>query len=150
VRDQPVTQLNRVTERFHCQRALCDSRQAEEIGYRAERKNKMIVFEHVRVPIETMRHHDLFFVDVDLVHVATEEIHVSNHLADGIDDVRQIQVARRDLVQHRRKQEKVLAIYDRDFEARIPAFLKLQRRIKPAEASAKNEDTRLVAHCDHL
>ena len=69
-----------------------------------------------------------------------------NHFADRINDVCQIQIARSDLVQHRREQEKVLAIHHRDFKPRISAFLKLERRVKPAESTAKNEDTRLIAH----
>jgi len=40
----------------------------------------------------------LFALDVDLVHVATEKIHAANHFSHGIDDIRQIQIARRDLV----------------------------------------------------
>src|SRR5262249_48425196 len=82
----------------------------------------------------------------DLLHLAAEEIHAANHLANGINDVGQIQIARRDLVQHRSKEKKVLAINDRDFKARIVALLEFQRRIKSAEAAAENEDTRLVCH----
>ena len=106
----------------------------------------MIVFQRVRMPIEAVRDNDLFFVDVDLVHVATEKIHVTNHFADGIHDIGQIQIAGRDLMQHRCKQEEVLAIHDYDFEARIPALLELQRSVKSAEAAAKNEDTNLGCH----
>jgi hypothetical protein len=51
---------------------------------------------------------------------------VTNHFADGINDVRQIQIARRDLMQHRREhKKKVLAIHNRDFESWIAAFLEL-------------------------
>src|SRR5205814_2865013 len=42
--------------------------------------------------------HHLLALDVDLVHVATEKIHAANHFSHGIDDIRQIQIARRDLV----------------------------------------------------
>ena len=63
-----------------------------------------------------------------------------------INDVGEIQIARRDLVQHRSKEKKVLAINDRDFKARIVALLEFQRGIKSAEAATENEDTRLVCH----
>jgi hypothetical protein len=33
----------------------------------------MIVFERVRMPIETVRDNDLFLVDVDFVYIATEK-----------------------------------------------------------------------------
>src|SRR6266699_7043962 len=93
-----------------------------------------------------MRNNDLLFVDVDLVHIAAEEIDVPNHLTDRINDVRQIQIARRDLVQHWREKEKVFAIDNRDLKARISPLLKLQGRIKPTEAAAKNKDTGFVRH----
>src|SRR5215469_5124317 len=144
--DQSITQLNCVPERFHCQRALCDSGQSEEIRYRSECENKMVVIERVRVPIESMRNKNLFSLGVDLVHIATEKIHVANHFANRINDVCQIQIARGDLVQHRSKEKKVLAINDRDLKARIIALLEFQRGIKSAEAAAENEDTRLVCH----
>src|SRR5262245_33045752 len=106
----------------------------------------MIVFNRVRVVIEAMRNNDLLFLEVNLLHFAAEEIHAANHLANRINDIGQIQIARRDLVQHRSKEKKVLAINDRDFKARIVALLEFQRGIKSAEATAENEDTRLVCH----
>src|SRR5215471_8316512 len=144
--DQSVAQLDCVSQRFHCQRTLCDSGQTEEIRYRTERKDEMIVFKRVRVPIETVRDNDLFFVNVDLVHIAAEKVHAANHFADRIDDVGQIQIARRNFMQHWREQKKVLAIYDSDLETWVPAFFKLQRRIQPAETAAENQNTRFVAH----
>jgi hypothetical protein len=97
-----------------------------------------------------MRNNDLFFVDVDLVHVSAEKIYVPNHFANRINDVGQIKVARRDFVQHRSEQEKVLAINNRDFELRVPTFLELQRCVKPAETAAEYEDTRFLAHRNQL
>jgi hypothetical protein len=54
VGDQPVTQLNRIAERFHCQRPLRHARQIEKIRHGSKRENKVIVFERVRMPIETV------------------------------------------------------------------------------------------------
>jgi hypothetical protein len=102
------------------------------------------------VPIEAVRNDDLFPVDVYFVHVTAEEINVPNHFANRINDVRQIQIARRDLVQHWREQEKVLPIHDGDFESRIPALLKLQRRIKSAKSTTENENTGSLAHRNFL
>src|SRR5439155_1496492 len=82
----------------------------------------------------------------DRLDIATEKIHAADHFSDGIDDVRQIQIARRDLVEHGSEEKKVLAIDDRDFESRIVALLEFQRGIKPAEAAAENQDTCLVWH----
>src|SRR5512140_1866027 len=96
--------------------------------------------------MEAVRNHHLLALDVDLVHVATEKIYAANHLANWINDVSQIQIARRDLVQHRSKEKKVLAINDRDFKARIIALLEFQRGIQPAKAAAENKHARLVVH----
>src|SRR6516225_4457148 len=96
--------------------------------------------------MEAMRNHYLLALDVDLIHVATKKIHAADHFSDGIDDVRQIQIARRDLVQHRSKEKKVFAINDCYFEAGIVALLKFQRGIKSAEAATENKYTFLVAH----
>src|SRR5215831_14620430 len=148
--DQSVTQLNCVAERFHCQRALCDSGQSEEIRYRSECENKMVVFDCVRVPIESMRDNNLFFLGVDLVHIATEKIHVANHFPDRINDVCQIQIARGDLMQHRREKEEILAIYDSDLESRVPASLEFQRRVKTAKSATENKHACLVAHNGEL
>src|SRR5438876_5978360 len=106
----------------------------------------MIVFQLMRVPFEAVRNRHAPLANGDLVHDATEKVHVTDHLADGIDDVRQIKIARRDLVQHRCEQKKVLAIDNRDFELRIATLLKFKRRVKPAEPTAENEDTYLIRH----
>src|SRR5438046_5991306 len=104
----------------------------------------MIVFERVRVPIKSMRNNDLFFVDIDLLHVTAEKIHVANHFANGINDIRQVKIACRDLVQHWCKQKEGFAIYDSYLKPRGSALLKLQGRIETTEAAAENEDTRLI------
>src|SRR5881398_2796957 len=102
----------------------------------------MIVFERVRVPIKSMRNNDLFFVDVDLLHVPAEKIHAANHFANGINDISQIQIARGDLVQHWREQKEVLAIYDSHLKPRVSKLFELQRCIQPAKAAAENKNTR--------
>src|SRR5215467_9773959 len=98
MRDQSVAQLDCIAERLHRQGAFGDAGKIEEIRYRPERENEMVVFERVRVSMEAMRNHYLLALDVDLIHVATEEIPAANHFSDGIHDVGQIQIARRDLV----------------------------------------------------
>src|SRR5215470_14228250 len=146
MRDQSVAQLDCIAERLHRQGTFGDAGKIEEIRYRSERENEMVVFERVRVSMEAMRNHHLLALDIDLVHVATEKIHAADHFSDGVDDVGQIQIARRDLVQHRSKEKKVLAINHRDFKTRIVALLEFQSGIKSAEAAAENKDTRLVSH----
>src|SRR5262249_61825454 len=102
------------------------------------------------MPIKSMRDDNLFFVDVDLVDISTEKIHAADHFSDRIDDVGQVQIPRRDLVQHRSEEKKVLAINDRDFEAQIVTLLEFQRSIKSAEAATENNHASLVAHNGEL
>ena len=106
----------------------------------------MIVFDRVRMPIEPMRDRDAFVCDIDALHVADEKAHVPQHLADRVDDIGQIEIARRDLVQHRGEEEEVLATDKSHFEIRKLKLLKLQRGIKSAEAAAENEDASFVCH----
>ena len=68
--DQTVSQLDRVAERLHGQRPLRQTWQIEKVRDGAERENKMIVFERVRVAIEPMRNNDLFVFEIDALHVA--------------------------------------------------------------------------------
>src|SRR5213593_2730540 len=45
MRDQPIAQLNRVTERFHRERVLGHAGKIEEVRHRPQSKNQMIVFQ---------------------------------------------------------------------------------------------------------
>ena len=89
-------------------------------------------------------------LDVDLLHIAHEEVDVPNHLADWIDDVGQVQIACGDFMEHRRKEKEIFSTDKRDIKPRIFALLKFQGRIKAAEAAAEDEDTCLVRHTDDL
>src|SRR6516225_4770879 len=62
--------------------------------------------------------------------------------ADRIHDVGEIQVAGGYLVQHGRKQEKVLAINKCDLEVRVTGhrLLQLERGVQPAEAPAQYQN----------
>ena len=76
----------------------------------------------------------------------TKKLTCRSILRIGIDDVGQIEIARRDLVQHRREEEEVVATDERHLEVRELAFLEFQRGIKPAEAAAENENASFVSH----
>jgi len=108
----------------------------------------VIVVERVRVTIEPMRNNHLLLLKIDVLDIATKEIHVANHLADRINDISQVQIACRDLMQHRRKKKEVLAIYDNHVKPRVSKLFELQRCIQAAKAAAENEDTSLVSHGD--
>ena len=54
---------------------------------------------------------------------------MSQHFANRIDDMSQIQVTGRYLMQHRREKEKILLTDQRDFEIGIAALFELERRV---------------------
>jgi len=47
VRDQAIAQLDCIAERLHRQCPLGDTGKIEEIRYRAERENEMVIFERM-------------------------------------------------------------------------------------------------------
>src|SRR6266566_9358306 len=94
--------------------------------------------------LEAVRDDNALPFDIDLIHIATEKVHPPDHFSDGINDVRQVEIARCDFVQHWREQEKILAIDQCDIETLIVAFLELQRGIKTTKAAAENENRCLL------
>jgi len=74
--------------------------QVEKVGDRAERQDQVIIFQFVRVMIESVRDGHAPSIDVDLVQIAAKEIDVTDHLADRINDVGQVKVAGGDFMQH--------------------------------------------------
>ena len=98
-----------------------------------------MVFERVRVMIETVRYDDRTLFHIDALDIAREKVDMAKHLAHRINDVGDIEIARCDLVQHRRKEKEVVAVYERYFDVGIFPALKLQRGIKAGEATTENE-----------
>src|SRR5947207_11648596 len=97
--------------------------------------------------VETVRDRHTLALDVDLVHIAAKKVYMTKHLTNGVNDVRQVQIARGDLVQHWGEQKKILPVYNSHFEPRIATLLELQRGIKTAKSPAENEDAGfLIGH----
>jgi hypothetical protein len=57
--------------------------------------------------------------------------------------VSEIQVARRDLVQHRSKQEKIILAHHGDFKIGIAPLLEFKGRVNPAKSASQNQYARL-------
>jgi hypothetical protein len=83
------------------------------------------------------------FLQIDSLDVAIEKMCPAQQLAHRIDDVRQVQIASRYFMQHRREQKEVLAIDEREFNIRVATklLLKMQGRIETAEAAPENQDS---------
>src|SRR5262245_58905721 len=74
---------------------------------------------------------------------SAEKLNFAQQLANRVDDHRQFQIACGDFMKHRREQEKVVAIDQRNLYI-VPSktLLKLERRVDPSKAAAEDDDAR--------
>ncbi|MFN8643862.1 MAG: hypothetical protein U0802_20205 [Candidatus Binatia bacterium] len=124
---------------------LGDPRRAEEVGHRAEGEHQMVVRQAMRMPgLDAVGdgHHPRAQVDVQ--HLSVEERGAAEQLADRVDDVGEIEVGGRHLVQHRREEEEVVLVDQRDLDGRVAAEepFELHHRVDPAEPAAEDHDAR--------
>src|SRR3954465_6946931 len=100
------------------------------------------------VTIESMAHYDAPGVQIDVLHLPLKERDILQKLANGVHDIREVEVAGCNLVQHRGEQEEILFIDQRDFDVWTSgeALLKFECRVKARESAAHNDDFVLLAH----
>lgn len=113
--------------------------------------HQMIVLQLVRVRrTDAVGDDDAPVGQVNHLHVAIKELHAPQ-LAHGIHDIGHVQIAGRHFVQHRREQEKVLAVDERDFHVRVTGqrLLQLQSGIQTAKPTAQNQNL-LSSVCAHI
>src|SRR6516225_262869 len=108
VSDQMVSHLHSITQRLHSQRMFLDSGKPISVRDGPQAENQKIKFEDVRMMIEAMGNNDPLLFEINLVYFSGQEVHTAQHFADRIHNCCEIQIADRDFVKHRRKQEKVL------------------------------------------
>src|SRR5919108_1858940 len=82
-------------------------------------------------------------LEIDPLDLTGKESHVAEQLPDRVDDVCQIEVARRDLVKHRGEEEEVVAIDERDSHARVAADepVELSRGCDTGESATEDDNT---------
>src|ERR1700739_398498 len=95
----------------------------------------------MRVPVRSVSDDDLTFYNGDRSNFSLEEVNMLQHLTNGIDDMGQIEIARRYFMKHRCKQEEIVLVNERDFEIGIAAFFELKCGVDAAEPTAENENT---------
>src|SRR2546422_10807758 len=102
----------------------------------------MIVRELVLVIFLAVRDQNLLSLEVDLFYGSVEETHAAEQLPDRIDDVRRIEIAGGDFVQHRREEKKVVTVHQGHLDLRIAcqAFFDLEGGVKSAEAAAQDQN----------
>src|SRR5262245_16922752 len=89
-----------------------------------------------------MRNHELFDREIDRFHFPFEKLDSPKKLANGIDDVSHIQIARSDFMQHGRKQEEVFPVHQGNLDVRISrqGFLELQGCVQTTKSTAYDDD----------
>ena len=104
----------------------------------------MIIRQLVRVRFIAVRDANALVGQIDVLHIALEEVGTVQQFADGIDNVRDVQVARGHFVEHRREQKKIFTIDQRDVHIRRMGelFFQVHGGIYAAEPTPKNDNLR--------
>src|SRR6516162_10011838 len=112
--------MDRVAERFHRERVLLETSNAVKIRDPSERDYQVVVLNFMRMMRWTMHHLNPLGCKIDAPHLAVKKLNLAKEFTDGIDDMRDIDITRGNLVQHGREQEKVFAVYESRFYIREP------------------------------
>ncbi len=85
-------------------------------------------------------------LEVHRLHLALDELHPPEEFPDRVHDVRHVEVAGGDLVEHGREEEEVLAVDERDLEARVmgQSFLEMEGGVDAAEPASQDQDPRAL------
>jgi hypothetical protein len=80
-------------------------------------------------------------VQINSLHVGFDNLHVTKNSAERIDDVAWIKISGCDLVQHRRKENEILATDERHLYVRSTRepFVEVHCRVKPGEPTTGND-----------
>src|ERR1700719_778743 len=108
-------QLDRIAKRFHRHGQVGQTRDVVKVGDRSQCDDKMIVVQLLRMIAVTARNQDLLILQVDLVYVPNQYFNFAKEFPEGIHDIRDLKIARRDLMKHRREQKEILAADEGDF-----------------------------------
>jgi hypothetical protein len=80
-------------------------------------------------------------VQINSLHVGFDNLHVTKNSPERIDDVARIKISGCDLMQHRRKENEILATDQRHLYVRTASqpFVEVHCRVKPGEPAAGND-----------
>jgi hypothetical protein len=80
-------------------------------------------------------------VQINSLHVGFDNLHVTKNSPERIDDVARIKIPGCDLMQHRRKENEILATDQRHLYVRSTRepFVEVHRRVKPGEPTTGND-----------
>src|SRR5262249_46058086 len=139
--DEAIAQVDCITERLDRDGMRFRARHAVKARDRAERQHEMVKLDFVRMALVAVRDMHAAALEVDRVDLAAEEPGAPQESADRIHHVREIEVARSDLVEHGREEKEVLPRDERHFEiaAGVSEALELERRVHAAETATEDE-----------
>src|SRR6266480_3765887 len=103
----------------------------------------MIIVDLFRVVAVTARNQDPLVWQIDLVDVTHRYLNFTEQLPEGIYDICDLEIARCDLVKHRREQEKVISANETNLY-RLHSrqqLLKMNGGINPSKTAAQNDDS---------
>src|SRR6478735_4118132 len=78
---------------------------------------------------------------INRAYIGFDNLHVTKNSPEGIHDVARIKIARCDLMQHRRKENEILATDQRHFHIRAASepFVEVHCRVQPGKSAAGND-----------
>src|ERR1041384_297653 len=143
IRDQAVTQQYGIAEGLDCESPLFQTGNIVEICDGPESEDEMIVVQHMPMSIVAVRDTYILVDEISGVNRPVEELHLPEELADRVDDVCGVEVACRDLMEHRGEEEEVVLVDEGDFYGGImcEAFFQFEGCVHPPEPASEDDDS---------
>src|SRR6516165_7337164 len=120
---------------------LLEPRQTEKIRHRSEGNYELVIRQLMAMARFTVNDADRTAFQRNGFDLGTNEVNSRQEGSDRAHNRRNLQVAGGDFMKHRREEEEVLAIHERNFDAAGPrqALLKVERRVQPREAAPEDQ-----------
>ena len=141
--DQTIAKKNGVSKRLHRQGVFFKAGKVVVVRDIAQADDQVIEFQLVPMPIHAVRYVDTLAFEVDLFDLSLEELNPFEKFANRIHDMRHVQIAGGDLVQHRREQKEIILIDERHFDIRLARdrALDLECGVQAAKTATKYDNT---------
>jgi len=131
-----IAQRHRVLKRLEVPRALARAGNSEKIAAAAQRDDERIVVERFRGQPHAPRGR----LDGDHSVAPEAETAAPADVADGLDDVPRIDVARGNLREQRSKQQEILVVHQNNFRIPLEAPFQLNGHLQAAKAAAEQDN----------
>src|SRR4051812_19123071 len=105
-----VSQIDRVAKRFHRQGVFLKPLIAVKVRNRTQAQDEMVVLQFVMMVLLAVRDPNRFCIQIYTLDFAVEDLYALQQFSNRAYDVRDVQIARGDLMKHRRKEEKVFPV----------------------------------------